>query len=167
MQALPRERQQVTIWSTRKMARPRAYTDRQDARKMSTTFLGGDDGMARPPSSSSSSSSSPTSSSSSSVAVADDGSVGAILYIGEASEIFELSRNSARTLQELSRNFPGTFQELFSNFPGTFQELTRKLFSQLLPDSCRNRNAKLNAFTHIIRAHACCIIMTSLVFNMQ
>ena len=127
VQALPRERQQVTIWSTRKMARPRAYTDRQDARKMSTTFLGGDDGMARPPSSSSSSSSSPTSSSSSSVAVADDGSVGAILYIGEASEIFELSRNSARTLQELSRNFPGTFQELFKNlfrnFPGTYQEV--------------------------------------------
>jgi septation ring formation regulator EzrA len=81
------------------------------------------------------------------VAVADDGGIGAILYLGEASEIFELSRNSTRTLQELSRNFPGTFQELSRNFPGTFQELSRNflrtfqelsrkyVFSQLLPDS--------------------------------
>jgi hypothetical protein len=32
------------------MARPRAYVDSHDARKMSITFTGGDNGMALPPS---------------------------------------------------------------------------------------------------------------------
>ena len=79
MQALPRERQQVAIWLTRKMARPRAYTGRGQAGReedVADLVPRGRRRHGAAPVLSSSSSSSTASSSSSSVAVADDGGVG-------------------------------------------------------------------------------------------